>query len=384
MGFVDAKTILFNDGEGVDHGDLNKLALAATQRAWEWPAYNDLLPHLAVVPTSPDSAFEGATNLATMVFCKGGGPRMVISGLSVSFGAGFLGVYTGTGPPSALDPKMRWAYTTTVLDVALSAAPAGQKRFDAIVLDIAESNSDTESRDFKDATTGALSTTTPNKRTKLAGSFSIVSGTPAVYSAGAAPSTPAISSRVVALALVNDTGIEELWDCTIPAGPQFTSLSVPKRDAIVGTGAGVWSGGGTTGAIAGGSVGDLWLVPPMFSGDPTARVIGIELRYSLAAGAIIKLVSVAPGIAATVDVLRDNITALLSIGTGDQVTKIDLRSYPIGGAGTPAGPGGAHNVLWASGAYLKTPQLGGSGKTIALTVNGSGTVYWVKWYFAKS
>jgi len=180
----------------------------------------------------------------------------------------------------------------------------------------------------------------------------------------------------MALVLVNDTAIESVWDCTQPAGPLYAGLSIPAHDSILDAN---WVGG-AAGTIGAGVSGDAWIMPRMFAGDPTAKLIGVELKYALPPGTLVSIESVAPGVAATVAVLRPSIQSDLSLDALPHTTKIDLRGYPIlaGNAG-----GGKHQAIYGHGGTTKQGQFLGQNQSVAVHVSGQGTFHSVKWYWAK-
>lgn len=378
MGMTPAQTILFNDGEGLTHGDLNSIVQGATQRAWEWPGYADLFGHAQIASTIYATSFDSGTDLYRNVYCRGGGPEMSFSGLTLNISAGFIGVYTDVAPPVNLTPKMAWAYVTGLASVVLSAAPSGQKRFDAITLTMTESSGTPEGRDFKDGVTGALSTTNPNKRKSLTGTLAVTSGSPAVFSLGVTPTTPVTTTYVIALVLVGDTAIEAVYDCTQPFGRQHALLSIPDKDSIVSTGSN-WAPGAEGAMLGTIASGKLFVFPPGLRGDCTAKLMGLELKYNLAAGAVVELVAVEPTNIAGATTLRA-IQSLLTLGSAT-TTRLDFRGYPIFQGG-----GDRFHTYWAHGENIKRGSLSNWGKSLALKITNNGTsdsVSWVRWLFAK-
>lgn len=371
MGLNSHETARFNDGEGLTHGDLNNIIVGATQRAWDIPGYADLIPQAAVhAAQNYDGVFDSGVDISTTVFCKGGGPGLFATGgFDLNVGAGIFGVFAANTPPTVLDTKMRWTTMSPGVALTFTAAPSGQKRYDVVTLGVVDGTGGSETRDFKDATTGALSSTSVSKRNQLVGTLGIFNGT-----AGVTPSVPNPSGlRVVALVLVNDTAIETVWDCTQPFGPAITAMSIPGRDFMQVDG---W----TEGAYGSISVSALSrtcvLFPPMLAGDPSAKVIGVELKTTLSTGFTAELVAHNYGYSTYTSL--DTITSLITSGT-EQTSKIDVRGYPSN-VSAVRGP------YWASGDRVKRGQLNSAGRSIGirLTSNSAGgTVYWVKWYFAK-
>jgi len=370
MALTDSKVLLFNDGEAADYVDFNDVVKGASQRAWEWPGYADALPHALASSVAYETMFSGASEVDKMVYCKGPGASMTISGLNYRIGQGFLGMFAGTASPVVLDPKMRWIYVSSAHSIAMTAAPAGQKRFDVVTIDIAESASDSEPRNFKDATTGALSTTTPSKRTKLAGTLTVTQGV-----AAGSPEPPAApSAHIVALVLVNETAVEKIYDCTMPFGLGHTSIGLTHTPSVT-TNWGAQAGGallaGAAGAVA-------HLFPPEFAGDPSARLLGVEIGYTLSSGFAVEVIDFESAAALSVNALRA-ITGDFTAGAGLR-QRVDLRGYPHRVAAATC------HTFWGTGAPAKSALNSGSGKTVALRITSGATndrIEWIKWLFAK-
>lgn len=383
MGLVNSVTRLFNDGEGVVFSDINDIVLGASQRAWEWPGYANMLAEAVASSSAYSLTFQTGPNSNT-AYSLGGGPELSFSGLNLTIGNGFLGTYVQplgvlNGPPDALLPRMRWVYLTSTQTFTLSTAPSGKKRFDYLTIAIADAAANAVSRDYKDATTGALSTTAVNKDQRLTGSFTVTTGSPATPVAGTAPVTPSPAGYVVALVLVNDTAIEAVYDCMMPLGRAHTSLGVPNKTNIYATGTTVLTV--PEGPINIGTTGTFYLTPPDFAGDPTARLLGLEVKYAFGTGTTAKLSALEPtGVSLLAPVDLVDITSKFTLDGSDHTALIDMRGYPW-----TAGTATFYQSLWASGQTFKRGQLTGFGKTIALTcaTTGGMNVYWVKWHFAK-
>jgi hypothetical protein len=240
-------------------------------------------------------------------------------------------------------------------------------------LSIAESSGDSESRDFQDGVTFALTTTTPNKRRILTATLTITQGTP-----GATPTPVSVAGAyIIGLVLVNDTAIEKVHDCTQPFGMNFTALSTPLRD-FVPISAGFAEDTVIPGGISAAGTGSCILVPPMFPGDPSAKLLGVELKYTLAlsGSALIKVVQYETGV--STPTVLDDISALFTTGA-TQTVKVDLRGYPLFLSA-------ARGPYWASGDRFKRGQLFGQGKTLALHIfsgAAGNAIFWAKWFFAK-
>lgn len=372
MALVSSKVFLFNDGEPLLYGDLNGIVNGASQRAWEWPGYSDALAHAPCVTTGDGAAYEtlfnNATDMNTMVFCRGaGGQLRWMGGFVMSVGSGFLGIYSANVPPTILSPSMRWIYSTGT-SITHAAAPGGQKRYDVITLAIPEAADTPTSRDFKDGSTGAISTTTPNKRMSCVGTLTITPGTP-----NASPTVPAVAGNVVALVLVNDTSVEQFWDCTQPFGPSVSVVGIPSISSVH---VAQWVADPATGELTSNVTNSAaYLFPPTFAGDPTAKLVGIDIEAAGSGSSTYDLVSFYAG-----SVLqRVALTSLVTIDGSIHNNRIDMRGYPKFTSDT-RGP------IWANGERWKAGGMAGNSRLLALKIAcgvGTDVIRSVRWHFAK-
>lgn len=382
MALVDSEAVLYNDGEGLIHTDLNDAGAVAQQRAWEWPGYMDLFPQAMFFGATYDASLTVAADLNQKVFTKGGSGSLTASGLAVTIAGGFFGIYSAAAPPAAMAANMRWVYLDGTQSFTFSAAPAGQERYDVIQLQIVSQDGGAVSRDFKDATTGALSSASLNKRRKLVGTFSVKVGVAAT--AGSAPDvslqTLTSPNHYVALVRVSDTAVTLVQDLTMPLGPCQTHMSVPAKHSLP-FGAWAASSGGYGGMKSGAGGDPIYVFPPALMGDPTARLLGIDISYELAATSVVEINSIMPGDSATGFFQQlDVITSLFTLGS-PQVARIKLLGFSNV---TVANQG----PYWGHGDRVKAGILspGSFNRGLALKVvsaSNADRINWVKWHFAK-
>jgi len=180
--------LLFNDGEGITHADLNNARAFPRARA-----FDQLLARLGgylAADADPDSPGEAGADPAvtSLAYTLAGGDCALAVGsvatkVKLLPGTLFQRIAAADGAEAQFLP-----YTVVAgdVDITITAGHATLNRIDILQVKLEYVEAGSESRDFKDAVTGALSTTTPNKRRRVQATFSLKAGTP-----GATPSYPA-------------------------------------------------------------------------------------------------------------------------------------------------------------------------------------------------
>jgi hypothetical protein len=179
--------VYFNDGEGLDHTDLNLLQdkakvglqdgfwaqIAKASEASEVPSTSYLFaPSITSARPEPSVTLVVPHSVGTL--CQ---QTDTLDGDGLAFASFFLS--------DNMLPITFSAYTGTV----------GWARWDTVWVKIDHVATSTESRDFKDASTSALTTTTPAKDYKPRLTWTVVEGTPAA-SASAVESATAPAGYV--------------------------------------------------------------------------------------------------------------------------------------------------------------------------------------------
>lgn len=191
--------VLFNDGEGVDPTDFNDMQNLERAQMWDRflgelvastfssggfndPAVQGPLSFAGPFqqPGPPSSEVQAKAYAYTpnpgcgipLVNSVGGNNRIMIS-------AGTLYQYLGTidGSTPKFLPFRFKGDGTEFVDIA-NGDPS-DPRVDIIQMALSYVNDTSVSRDFKDATTGAVTTTTPTKRRRIQCVLSVKQGTPA-------------------------------------------------------------------------------------------------------------------------------------------------------------------------------------------------------------
>lgn len=290
------RDLLFNDGEGITHADLNNARAFLGARV-----FDQLIEHeagaAAVIGTDPDlwSVQGEDTVLTSLVYTLTGGDGV----LKVGSAATKIGTYGGTifqkianadGEEANFIPFTMGAGE---FDLTIGAGDATNPRIDIVQVKLEYVEGGSESRDFKDAVTGALSTTTPNKTRRAQATFSLKAGTPA-----ATPTYPAPDAGYAVLGAVRvpatwTTGVEpdytyaggttaKIRQCSIPLKTHSVTVMGSEMDT---EGAG---GAGTPNKFAGfiyadgGDLTNVFCWCPI--GGPGTRIVGITLHGNFPSG----------------------------------------------------------------------------------------------------
>lgn len=190
--------VLFNDGEGVDPTDFNDVQ--NLQRAQMWDRFlGELVAPTFVGSGTHDPAVQGPISFAGP-FQQSGPPTSEASAMAYAYTpnpgcampmVGILGnaqimitagtLYQYLGSIDGSTPKFlpfRFKGDATEF-VTIANGDPSNPRVDIIQMALSYVNDTTVSRDFKDATTGAVTTTTPTKRRRIQCVLSVKQGTPA-------------------------------------------------------------------------------------------------------------------------------------------------------------------------------------------------------------
>lgn len=216
--------LLFNDGEGVYYDDLNAVsdelrrhtvaALFGVGRmnAGEYDPSNvdgGSLAKLHVLGDSCAPSCSGSVNL-----------RVDVLGGIVAQSTGWV-PYQGNGlVASGDDLASVLAYCAFNAELSTVHDPGdASDRWDLVSVTISQVAGDSASRDFKDATTGVISTAVLNKRRNVVIAKTVTKGTPG---SGTIPATPAGACRLYAIKVpALATGLlsnADLIDFRVPAG----------------------------------------------------------------------------------------------------------------------------------------------------------------------
>lgn len=222
-----AARVVWNDGEGLVHTDFNDQQAYGRKTLYDFLLWNfasaDENP---LIGSNPDDLWTPGSGAygSTIRPLRGAGTlnRLTASSVRV-YGGMFLELTDG--PFDADDSISLLAAAVNTDFTGIAAASAGQNRRDLVQARIVLDNAPTESRDFKDAVTGALSTSAIVKRADLNVEFSIktgTEGTPATILNPTNLGNPDAGWSVIGAILVDDTGVvsgdQHYWDFRRPWG----------------------------------------------------------------------------------------------------------------------------------------------------------------------
>lgn len=300
------REILWNDGEGLEPADLNNAQRFLRAQLWD-AAFSQRIRAFG-------EEYNVDANSAHLYSYGGGAVRKHASARVVTNDEGLIAMHGaaggfGLGFTGADAQVLSYYLAANELQTTLDVGDANP-RIDLICVKLEHIDNDAadqESRDFKDATTAALSTTTPVKRRKVRLTKQVVKGTPA-----GSPVEPAVPAGFVKWAAVEVGALHNavfdvtsLRDYRHPAGlRQYVTYTM-------GNGPGVNLPGDASGWAAGvaPSTGEIWVA----SSGKVCRVFPIA--DSIANGRL----------------LRVSIAGLLTACT---VQLIRRYHDPIGGAAT--------------------------------------------------
>lgn len=328
------KIVKFSDGEGVVYDDFDNtnkfLAAKLTDQIFEKlvgaPGYYD--PHVA--------NYQGAnvsTNYAYALTVGGAVPMQGSTTSKIKLGAGtlFQKISNANGNNSTFLP-----YTFDGTDeFTISAGHATLNRVDMLQMKLELVDTDSTTRDFKDATTGVVTSTTFNKKNRVQCTLSVKSGTAAtnpVYP------TPDAGYVPIACVVVGATwaGAERMYFADVGgARTAIHDLRMPvgihKFRAVMAAAYGVggdWRySSGDAYCYCNSSAGHDWLYVPCHS--PVGRLVAVAAQTAndVAGANGIMLGSGGQGFR-----MADITTALLNATTSThlKVAKLsDIESSPI-------------------------------------------------------
>lgn len=200
------KELLFNDGEALEHTDLNTL-----QRQIQAYLADAILGGYPMVTGISAREFDlqpSSAHRSVVSFGNGGAvkPPSGIPNREVDFQQGLIGVPSSSSissnPTTGDAPATLWYYMTAD-DVPDKVRPniTTNPRWDLLTVELAEVDDNSTSRDFRDAVTGALSSQSFNKRKKVQATFTWTQGTEA-----ASPVEPAVPANNYKICAVKITG----------------------------------------------------------------------------------------------------------------------------------------------------------------------------------
>lgn len=375
------KQMHFNDGEGIDHNDLNDMRkMLQKEQADFWYARMVQPNNMAA---NYDDSFElgGANAVGTIGWALGLVPGAANRGVSLRPGSFIHCTSDGSAPTDTGDyddtERANWLVTFAGQSFELSANATGDDRWDMVVIDddFTEVAGDEEERDFEDATTRAKSTDDFPKRVSFASGgaspFSIVEGTPgAGY-----PAIPTGFERVArlkvrpaatTLATSRANLIADVEDHTYPIGRRWVGCMALEAQREVDGTMGDWLPSGTQKVTVSDSGNSLYYFPKDLTGRSDARLLGVYVAHESNESFTVEVVRV------NFDGSTEAVLSTLTVGTTDgahrNVMAFGNGTLPIWGNGTPCG-----TAAEVGGGGVAIGSFGHVHSTVAVKVtSGSG------------
>ena len=211
------KKVLFNNGEGVDYADFNLM-----QDRMHAHFTDAFLAHKTRRGVDP----QFAALTASTVWAFGDGGAVYSRGTiglqrEITFISGLIGINVNPGPATGDQQFLTyWLDAGDVPDKVRPSPGAGNERWDVLTVDLAQADDGPESRDFKDAVTGALTTNSINKNRGVVATFTWTQGVAAPVGSATVPSSPStiLCAVLVQDAKTIDAEFNEIQDHRFPIG----------------------------------------------------------------------------------------------------------------------------------------------------------------------
>ncbi len=178
------KQVLYNDGEGITYGDLNDMQRYLESKIWEQIIHNSI-GSISIVSADRDldmGGQDGTDHPSSRAYCLNPGAAYLRNGsvypnkVQIAPGTLLQKIAASTGN----DPGLI-AYTFVGTEEwTLTAGNAANPRVDLLQMKLEYVSSDLQSRDFEDASTRIVTTTSMSKKRRVQCTLSVKAGTPAV------------------------------------------------------------------------------------------------------------------------------------------------------------------------------------------------------------
>ena len=361
--------ILFNDGEGADFADFNNARGYLGARLLD-----QIIGKRVVQALAGSTAFGGGpvaanqlAHVATALDCTIGGAGTT---LSVGEGTVFQQVATRDGLESKL---LAFEVGASQFTFTIGPGDATNPRIDIVQIKLELVNGDSATRNFKDATTGVVTSTSLNKSRRVRATCTVKQGV-----AAAVPQVPAPDAGFAILGAVrlnpgattnlrtgptNVAGEGALWSLGVPLG--VSAYTVPPSAFDYSLSAGGWSlvsGFAKSTAAASG----LRILGPTQHG----RIVGISVSQSVGGAATqpnyqVNGMTYTAGSASSLVITNLDPT----VGTSSRfVTMAEMSALDTFSSPNAAGIG---IPVWCNG-YLTPAQAADPNRVIGLLVNSTG------------
>lgn len=278
--------VLYNDGEGLTHGDLND-SQTFIQAHIADQLLQSLIGSVSLLATDPEFGGQNGTDAPShLAYALHAGSAYLRPGTDVNkiqIAPGTLLQKVGT-TDGATPTLLAYTFDGTE-EVTITAGNGANPRVDLVQMKLELIDDDSQTRDFEDATTRVITSTTPDKKKRVQCTLSVKTGTPA-----ASPQYPdpdsgyvAVAGVVVGTSYLTSTALIFGYD-TAGANAVVHDQRMPLNvqgyynDAITGKGFSNWTlTSNNMGWINDDDSNDLRFFCPK-SGN-TGRIVGIQFKY---------------------------------------------------------------------------------------------------------
>ncbi len=313
MAAGDIKEVLFNDGEGVVYGDFNDLQRFMRSRLVDYQlAYQQRLHDAGLTAfANPSHLFCIGNSAAPYAHATNNRQIRNEAGPIFQVVGGELLVYNVTADE----------VNTAVGTLSLSAA---NPRWVLVSVELAYADGDSQSRDFKDATTGVVTTSSVNKQRRVTATWTVTQG--AENASPVEPATPSGDVKYCAIKIGTATTLldptTELRDYRMPIG-NVETLDVRANNFCIeraASGTADFAQSTAGGLLVGGAVsGEQWFAYcPMSGGLKRVSRISLAFDASTLGTPSVVLIRQALQFNAGTATLEDITTPLITGGAGTQ------------------------------------------------------------------
>lgn len=236
------KQVLLNNGQGITHTDFNDLARYLESKIWDQILHSLVGNTVYTAFNGTDgrdlehSGQEGANHSNNLCYCLNPGAAFLRQGSAtakIQLAPGTLLQRIGTIDGS--DPKFIAYDCAGTEEWTLTSGDATNPRVDLLQIKLEYVNADSQSRDFEDATTRIVTSTSMDCKRRVQATLSVKTGTPA-----ASPVIPDPDSGYVPVGLAvvgnswnaagsNNPSFGQISETTITNQAQIADLRMPLR-----------------------------------------------------------------------------------------------------------------------------------------------------------
>jgi len=324
----DNQRMNWTNGEALSADDLNDasdfMALRSADQAYfDRIALVESILAGATIPSQVINIYDAHTANAK-AWCLGnaGAPSRSDS-MTRPITPGMFAQYVGTVQPDGLAPKLLWARIDDDEVSFTLPSSGGLTRWDLISYNIASAAGGSETRDIRDGATGALSTSSVNKRRSNVITFQRTQGT----FGGGIPATPSGDVPLQAISVVSGAAVDDVIDYRYPLDRIQRHTVWPIMGGVE---AGTWTYSGFSAASPPGADREFLCPCPTQHG----RILRVDIAHTVAVAAASRVRAItATGGNAALSQIADASTGVSSYSVATRIPTAPLwatgRSHPI-------------------------------------------------------